>query len=716
MSGLIRYESRSYGIGSIALWMAIASLSSSGRASYEVGFEESIEPFIGTYCIGCHGPDKQKGDRRFDTLEYPIANDDLLIDFQDMLDLLNLGEMPPEEEKQPSDGERLAVIDWLTNALDYAYETRTEEAGETVLRRLTRREYLNTVQEIFQIDTSMFDPTETFPSERTVEHLDNVGDALVTSGYLLNRYLDAADEIVEKALGPTERPEPRTWRFGPPFLQQSELDKRHMTAHGQSYLNVYENPNSELNFGAYGALLEFEEGVPVEGYYTIRALAEARNRFHEYDAKTVPMRPEEPLVMRIVPRNRRFGRLHLPQPYEPNLATFTLADDGPQWYETRSWLHKGFSPRFNYMNGAMKIRPIFTKTAQITHEKIDHTLPREDREMEKFAFSIKHAKIPHIRIYEVEIEGPFYDDWPTPSFQSVIGGSEFSPSETRRIIERFASRAFRRPARTDEVERIMDVVSSQIDRGKSELDALKAGLKAILISPAFIYLEEPTRSDADDRLDDYAVASRLSYFLWSGPPDDALLELAHKGRLHNANTRRAQVERMLDDERSTRFVSGFLDSWLTLRAIGEAPPDRNRFSHYYEHDLERAMRRETELFTRDLLDRNEKISRFLDADYSFVNEELAALYDIEGVRGDAFQKVSLNDPRRGGLLGQASILKITANGFDTSPVVRGVWLLENLLGTPPSPPPPDVEPLDPDIRGAQTIREQLQLHRENASC
>jgi len=679
-------------------------------------FHDTVRPFLDSYCVLCHGEEKQKGERRFDQLSYPIADDDALIDFQDVLDLLNLGEMPPEEEDQPSNKERQEVVNWLTAAVEQAYQSRDEPAGETVLRRLSHREYVNTVRDLFEIDMSMFDPTETFPSERMFEHLDNEGETLVTSGYLLDQYIDAADKIVEKALGLAEKPEPQTWRLTAPFLQQSELDKRHMIAHGQSHINIYEDPNSSLNFGSYGPLIQFEEGVPHHGYYEIRVLAEARNRKHRYEPSVVPNDPNEPMIMRIIPGNRRFGRLHLPQPYEPDLGTFELSDNGPQWYTVRSWLDRGFSPRFNYMNGAFNIRPVYAKTAKIVHQEIDHEIPAEDRKLEDKAFSIKYAKIPHIRIYEVEITGPLFDDWPTPSWKVIMGGEEFDPKKTRKILKNFADRAYRRPALKPEVNRLMAVVNARLEKGKSPLDGLRSGLKAILVSPAFLYLDEPVSKESDGRLTDYALASRLSYFLWGTMPDDTLFELARKKQLRQKEVLNEQILRLLGDARSDHFVSGFLDSWLTLRNLGEAPPDPKRFEVYYTEDLEKAMRQETEMFTRNALDENERLVRFLDADYSFINESLANVYGIDGVEGPEFQRVVLDDPRRGGVLGHASILKITANGFDTSPVVRGVWLLENLLGTPPSPPPPDVEPLHPDIRGAKTIREQLTQHRENTTC
>ena len=679
-------------------------------------FDSKVKPFLEEYCVSCHNWEKQKGERRFDELVYPIIDDDALVDFQDILDLLNLGDMPPEDEPQPADAERQEVIDWITGAVAHAYDSRTITGGETVLRRLNHREYLHTIGDLFQMDMSMFDPTETFPGERVVEHLDNVGDALVTSGYLLDRYLKAADQIVEKALPWEEKPTPQSWKFNGDFVQQPELNERHMRAHGQRYLNIYEAPNTVRRFGAYAPLIAFDEGVPEGGTYEIRVLAEAVNRRHSFQDKAITNDPNEPMQLLVIPGHRRFGFLHMPQPFEPELGFFDLSDDGPQWYTTRSWLDRGFAPRFNYLNGSMNIRPSFRAVSKMVIEKPDPSIPKSDLEEDFMVVAIKHGGVPHIRIHEVQIEGPFYDEWPTASWKAIIGAETFDPRKTLKIIQNFASRAYRRPATRSEVNSLMEVVSGRIKKGHSPFEAMKDGLKSALCSPSFLYLEEEPLNADPSRLNDYALASRLSYFLWGTLPDDTLLSLAKQKHFNRSDVLPEQVERMLGDERSDRFVRGFLDSWLTLRDLGDAPPDRNKFEAYYEGGLESAMRKETELFTRHAIDENQNLSCFLDSNYTFVNGPLAELYGLEDVKGLDFQKVALNDPRRGGLLGHASVLTVTANGIDTSPVYRGIWLLENLLGTPPPPPPPDVEPLDPDIRGTKTIREQLEKHRTVESC
>jgi hypothetical protein len=303
------------------------------------------------------------------------------------------------------------------------------------------------------------------------------------------------------------------------------------------------------------------------------------------------------------------------------------------------------------------------------------------------------------------------DDWEAASATGAL-----SEETIRRHLTEFTARAYRRPAQTEEIDRLMRLIAVRRQAGRSTLKAYRDGLCAVLCSPGFLYLDEP--GDGDTQLSAHALASRLSYFLWSSMPDQPLLDLAARGAFDDPDALAEQARRMLADPRSSGFIDGFLDSWLALCDLGSMPPDRAKFEAYYRYGLQASMRQETRLFMRHLLDNNLSIANFLDSDFTFVDAPLARHYGLAAPPppGTGFAKVQLSDHRRGGLLGQASVLTVTANGIDTSPVVRGIWLLENILGTPPSPPPPDVEPLDPDVRGATTIREQLEKHRKIATC
>jgi mono/diheme cytochrome c family protein len=675
-----------------------------------------LKPFLAAYCTSCHGAEKQKGDRQFDTLALEISDDDLLVDYQDILDQLNLGEMPPKESRQPSTAERRKVIAWLTSSIDRYHQSRQATDHETMLRRLNSREYQNTIRDLLHLNMAMFQPTVSFPRDQTEDHLDNVGETLVTSSHLLSGYLDAADQIINKALFPLQQPAAQTWAFRDGFNQQPEIDQVHRKTNQFKHMTLYDVVGADKPEGAYGPIHAFAKGVPWDGIYELRIKAEAVNRLHPYDDDFLGTDRNEPLRLGIVPGNHKVGSLHLKQPIEPLLAEIDLADE-PKWYTVRVWLDQGYTPRFTFRNGLMDARNLWSRLIR----KYPDQFPKGLKGIVEMRFNaIKHGKLPQIHIDEIEIEGPLYDQWPRKSqlallgddWQQATGGGELSVDQMRHRVRSFASRAYRRPATDSEVTQIMQVIATRQAAGRKPVDALADGMKAILCSPSFLYLDEP----GDDRLTSYALASRLSYFLWASMPDDELRSLAANDQLQTSQVLREQVGRMLDDPRSDAMIKGFLDSWLTLRELGSAPPDRGDFRAFYHYDLDAAMRRETHLFTRRLIDENLSLVHFLDSDFAIVNKRLAQLYGIDPPQQPGFHTVKLTDRRRGGLLGQASVLTVTANGIDTSPVNRGVWMLENLLGTPPSPPPADVEPLDPDVRGAKTIREQLAKHRNVATC
>ena len=703
-------------------------------------FEKLVKPFLQAYCIDCHSGDDPAADRSLQQVSGSIRDTSELLELQEILDQLNLSNMPPPEAEQPDDAQRQQVIDWLTGHLAEYHASQSGGHGETVLRRLSAREYRRTVGDLLQLNLTICDPCEGFPREAVTENLDNVGSALVTSGYLLDKYLAAADLLIDKALWPVQQPPEQHWSFHDNFRQQPEIDQVHVKTNGFEHLTLYDVVGADKHEGAYAPLLQFAQGAPYDGWYEIRFTAAALNRDHPFDDDFLGTDRRERLRLGIVAGNRAAGPLHKPQPIEPLLAEFELAD-GSQELSARVWLDQGYTPRFTFRNGLLDARNLWSRTLK----KYPEMFPKPQRPgiVEARYLAIKHGKFPQIHIDDVHIRGPIYDQWPTASqrvllgddFAAVVAADELNDDQLREHLSRFATRAYRRPATADEVQRLADLVKQRRIAGRSGLEAFADGLKAILCSPNFLYLDEPPTLAAPRdsspssselppphaaQLDQYAQASRLALFLWSSMPDEQLIALAQRGQLHHPGTLVEEAERMLASPKADAFVRDFLDSWLNLRALGSTPPDREQFPEYYQYDLGAAMRTETELFTRHVLDHNLPLRTFLDADFTFVNKPLARHYDLplplDEAWGNEFRRVPLSDARRGGLLGQASVLTVTANGIDTSPVVRGIWLLENLLGTPPAPPPPDVEPLDPDVRGAQTIREQLEKHRSLASC
>lgn len=696
-------------------------------------FAKIVRPFLRTWCCKCHGSEQQKGERRFDNSTGAIESDGDLVDLQDILDQLNLGEMPPSDADQPPDEERRVVTRVLTERIAAHHAATGAKTGRTVLRRLNAREYRNTVRDLLQIELTMFDPAQGFPRDQRSEHLDNNGEALVTSGYLLRQYLMAAEKVVHKALTPLTKPDVRTWTFDENFQQQPEIDQVHRKTNEFRHMTLYEVRGADKHEGAYGSIRDFVKGVPEDGIYEIRFEAEALNRVHQYDDEFLRLDKSEPFRLGIVPGDHTVGALHHTQPIEPLLTEVDIAD-GRQWYTVQVWLDAGKTPRFTFENGMMDVRSLWSRVFR----QYPKLLPKPRRKgiVEARYLAIKDGKFPQIRIHRIEIRGPIYEQWPTPGHRAILGddweavvrADELPDALLRKHLTSFLLRAYRRPAQPEEIGRVMGIIRDRHAAGRSPIDAYGDGLKAALCSPSFLYLDESTAAkvvdddgagtveQAERRLDSYALASRLSYFLWSSMPDRELLELAESGQLQRSEVLAQQVDRLLRDPRSRAFVEGFLGSWLTLQDLGSTPPDRSTFPDYYQYDLDTAMREETRLFTRHLVDQNMSIDNFLDSDFTFVNRALARHYALDEPSGRGFHKVSLTDRRRGGLLGHASVLTVTANGIDTSPVVRGVWLLENILGTPPAPPPPDVEPLDPDIRGAKTIREQLEKHRSVSAC
>lgn len=709
----------------LALLLGVAPLAAAPAQPLDPATEKSTRAFFAAYCVECHGPDKQKGERRFDQLALPATHPDTVVELQDAIDQLTLGEMPPSDAKRrPEEPEVRAMIAQLTQLVRDGHATLASTGGQTVLRRINRREYINTVGDLFGIEMAMFDPTTKFPRDQVVHQMDNIGDVLKTSGYLLAQYIDAADQVVEKAFNQAERPPAQTWRFDRDFQQQPELRHSHGKVHNYAYMGLYETINSDKHEGAYGPLLKFAQGVPADGHYEIRVKAEAKFRKHDYAPDHFGTDPAMPFQLGIVAGNAKAGPLHLPQPIEPELAEPQLVkDDVPEWYTFKVWLDAGWSPRFVFPNGMLDVRAAYGRTLRIYNDRFPPEVRETKGIVEGRVVIMRYGQLPHIRIHEVEIRGPLVDRWPVAGYATVLGGKPFAPERTRELLEKFAGRAYRRPARADEVDRLMGVVEARRQQGADAFAAFKDGLKAVLCSPAFLYLVEPddTAGSGEGRkLPPHALASRLSYFLWSSMPDAELRALADSGEILKQDVLVGQVRRLLASPRAAAFVNGFLDAWLNLRALGDMPPDRGEFRKYYAQNLQPAMKTETRLFMRDLIDRNDSVLRFLDADYTFANGPLAKLYGepraVPPERAHTFQKIVFSSPHRGGLLGQGSVLTVSANGIETSPVIRGVWVMENILGTPPAPPPDNVPPIDPDIRGAKSMRELLAKHRDNPAC
>ena len=682
--------------------------------------EDPTSAFLKTHCIRCHGNQKQKADRRFDTLPAQIRKLDDLERYQEIVDQLNLQSMPPEDEPQPSSEERSRAIANLTRQLTTARAKLNASGGHSMLRRLNSWEYRQTIGDLLGLNVDVWNPAEDFPEEVTVDGFDNNGAGLVTSGRLMDHYFAAAEEAIRRATQFGDRPSSKKYTQQSPFYFEGK-DKNELPKlfHVDRFRFIPETPYTDLygrhyRGGHIGFLPVFREGgVAHSGIYTIRVRAAAVGRVHDYGKALGDFRNGDPLVMEIAAVDRR-GSVESTGNVSKmtSLKRIELTNEEPQWFEWKVYMEAGYEPEVRFRNGPLAAkRMVRVLTTHAADKPEFKPFVGMKGSTEKGHGVLKAYKGPRLRIWEIQLEGPHVAAWPTAGHRALYGNlalSELNSATIAQRIETFAEKAFRRPPVDGELEPIQRLIASKLSEGVEPLHAFQLGCQAILCSPGFLYLNL-----REGELDEFALASRLSYFLWSSPPDQILLRLAAAGELRSSLSK--QVTRMLADSRSDRFVQHFVRRWLELDNIGEMPPSED-FLEYYRDNLESAMRAETETFFRHVLDNNLSPRQFLVADYSFLNRELALHYGIEGVQGNKLQHVSLQGSRRGGLLGQGAFLTASANGVDTSPVVRGIYVLEKLLGYTPPPPPPDVPAIEPDIRGAVSIREQLEKHRESATC
>lgn len=684
--------------------------------SHILASTESVDRFISSYCYECHDSDVSKGERDFETFNLPLNDEMDLITAKEIIDQVTLKEMPPKKSDQPSDEERLEVIESLRESIREARSRFTKSPGRTIMRRLSNREYLFTLESLFGRRLDTLGLTEEFPKENTSEHMDNIGQSLITSGFLLDQYFQAADRLVELRLN---RPKikPKNWHFNKNFRQYEELNGSHSKAFKNRYLCLYEQPNTDTRQGGYGHIEDFLEGVPVSGLYEIEVLVKAMHRDTHYDPEIFGMDFSEPFLLGLVPGDVRKGHIHYPQRIEPLLAKpIELPDDKFEWKTFTVWLEAHQTPRFIFPNGAYESRA----SVQKLNKRYKDELKLEKKGGVSRTALLTIGKLPHIRISEIKIKGPLKEPGGHKEEVRVFGEEGFQKDKATLQLYSFAERAYRRPLTKEDKDHIQRTYQQEIKLGLSPRIAALNTLKMILCSPSFLYLSEIT-PEKENSLQPYDLASRLSYALWSCPPDKELLMTASNGTLIQDEVFLKQVQRLLKDPQSQNFINGFLDSWLNLRDLGHQPPSRNSARSYYAEDLPTSMKEEVRRFFSHILVNNKPVQEFLDSDYTFVDKKLAKLYQLPEKNklklADGFQKVSLKDnKKRGGLLGMASVLAVSANGVETSPVTRGVWVAHNILGTPPPPPPDEVPAIDTDVRGATTIREKLKAHRNSKTC
>ncbi len=619
-------------------------------------FKQKVLPFLNKYCIECHRGEKAKGGL---TLEGYVSEAHARKDRKNWLAVQHIiaaGEMPPPRSKgpKPTKDEKEFIIAWIQNVLTHVdcSPNTVKDPGRVTIRRLNRAEYNNTIRDLCGVD---FKPAADFPADDVGYGFDNIGDVLSFQPILLEKYLAAADKILDKAL---KRPTPITsdkQLFRPQNIQV--LPRSAKTR----------DPRPRIAFTTAGqAFLRFN----------FRAEGEYRIHFNAWGTKVGGSFPRATI---------RVG--------EKDVKTFTIeADRGkPKGYEVSAVFRSGEQP-----------------------VKIAFINPFQDKESKKSR---------EFGVTTIEIEGPF-KPVPPPESESVRlllvarpGSGLADRAAAEKVLGNFARRAYRRPVKPDEVARLVKLFDIATRQGEPFVQALKLPMKAVLVSPHFLYRieEDPKDPSAVRTINDFELATRLSYFLWSTMPDEKLFELASRGELRKPGVLETQVKRMLRDPKARSLAENFAGQWLELRKLKALAPDKGYYPAWDE-ELRNAMAREGEVFFEHVVREDLPITDFIDANYTFVNERLARHYHIEGVSGPEFRLVKLRDSRRGGVITMASTMTITSNPTRTSPVKRGKWILENILGTPPPPPAPDVPELPPTGQLKGTLRQQMEQHRADPKC
>jgi hypothetical protein len=656
-------------------------------------FDQKVQPFVTKHCVECHRGDKPKGDLRLDRLTNAFDSPTSRKSWQTIRDRVAAGEMPPEERPRPTVDEIKALLEWIDAGVQDGVRRERAIQGRVVFRRLNRVEYQNTIRDLLGVN---IDVKDMLPVDSAADGFDNVGDALHVSSFLMEKYLEAADAALNIAI--SNRPKP------PPLISKKySLKETHQVRATTEKVFRKSEGDAVVMFSSSAW-----QSVSITPFYP-----PDRGRYRFRISASGVQSAGKPITYRIdAGKMEMTGRPHLvgyfDAPAEKSNVVEFLDDLEPR--------------------STIRISPYGLAGAQV---------------VDKVGADAYDG--PGLSVDWVEVEGPLHDAWPPASHRRIFGDlaqgtfpefnnrdrvevtSKDPAHDAERILRAFASRAFRRTITDEDVKPYIALVEAKLAEKRTFEQAVRAGLTAILVAPDFLFLRE-----SPGPLDDFALANRLSYFLWSSMPDDELLKLAAEGKLTGASANsagkssvddasvspvlRAQVDRMLKDPRASAFTENFVGQWLGLRDIDFTLPSHILYPDYDEM-LKASMLKEAELFFAELLKDDLSLTNFLASDFTMLNGRLAKHYGIPDVDGWEFRKTKLPEgSHRGGVLTMAAVMKVTANGTSTSPVTRGAWVLERILGTPPPKPPENIAALEPDTRGATTIREQLAKHRQIETC
>jgi len=748
-----------------ALFIAILA-TTNGRAQEDIPeqaalraeYPERIRPLFENYCIRCHDQDTESK-VRLDTIDPTIAPN--TIDTWTRVKNVLSGSMPPPKaKKRPSPQDLDALLSWIDGSLKRFDADQKESGGDTLIRRINNRAYANMLKTLLGVPAQGM---ENFPEDGAVQGFDTVGSGLYASTYLYKLCINSAKQTLDVAL-PTSEAWPeileKKWNAKESKMRQFQQDCK---IDDNRIRTLSENPKSDNDFlsvlpcerravATHYGLKDFNDLAPKGIVWTndpkcmeevISALKEDIKKIQAIDAAAVAdfqLERSAKLTMTVAQpgRYRLSARLCLsnanyPQPVHILMDSVyvlknLLLDDppsAPKTYEVDVFLNKG-SHTFTVFAAIPYLNNVFCRHANATYGL---TLTGQDFTPKYFLTSDELTKgiaVPMILCSDMAVRGPLYDSWPLPAVAHIFTRGVNSPPTrecAEEIVLSFMRRAYAGDCDVSVARPYVGLIMSKFESGHNFLEAVKYGLAAVLCSPRFLYLGEEQRPESAHRktLSAFELGRRLAYFLWSDLPDDVLMASAASGALLDEQELLAQTRRMIKDPRSRAFREAFTTQWLKIDKLESLSVSQEMFPAF-DPVLQEFAKEESVAYFSEILDRNESFLEFIDSDFSMLNGRLAQHYGIDRIAGNEMRRVPFpKDSHRGGVLTQASVLMATSNGMESSPVRRGAFVMDRLLGVSPGVPPPDVPALDktdtekPD-KTLFTPRERLAMHRENMSC
>jgi len=692
-----------------------------------VEFAEQIRPFFSKHCLRCHNKDKAEGELRIDKLTGGFENRPEADDWVEILDRINLGEMPPQDELQPTAAELLQVTDWIAKRMQSAQRRRDSSGGRVVLRRLTRLEYANTIRDLLGVRfVDGEGPRDLLPPDGSIRGFDRNSMALLVDPSLLNAYLEVAQRVADQAI-----------RFRPPLVPQKSIRFDYKDIVGSAMEYQIEDRGAYLNGDtlvvmqggarSYAKLRHpfNDKEVPITGRYRVRIQAAAEPGA---DGKPVFMRIKQGATANLA-QFRVDARPEAPHVYEFEAVRDALLQgeyevslaDGTDF----TTYHQGRGKQQRAADELLKSGEIEKATRMKARLRAQGDHVNAVFRPEALSFD----GIPKLHLDWIEVTGPLQEAFPPASMQIVFpdgwDSDKLTSAYAKTIFAQLLPRAYRRSVTSAEVEEVVDLVHEELKNGSDYAAAIRIGLVAMLCSPKFLFLYEPVASDdAPRELTSFELATRLSYFLWSSLPDETLLAAAANKKLETSEQLSQQVHRLLSDDRVEGFMTGFVRQWLRIDEFNRFPPDEAIFPEYHVTEMvgiDDDLLEQPLAMVRELVRQDESLDALLDSDWTMLNGRLARLIGVDGIVGEEFRRVPLPESSpatdRGGLLGMPGVHRCPSDGSRTKPVERGKYILDVLFNDPPPPPPPNAGEVEPNVRGEKlTVAERLALHREQPTC